>query len=543
MRKALLIIAAFSLLVASGVFAAEKATTSKITSVTVYPDRALVIREATIPLSPGLHKLVLSDLAGGIDDESIRGWGKGTAKVKLLGLNILRQELPRPSDEEIRRLEDKLEKLGTQIETAEQEKDILGLERTYLKTLVKSFIAVFNPGILSGDSAGARLAGTESLVKRRMQAIAKSKIEIKVRIRKLKRERSKVTEELNKLRHPGQSRKKALTVDIECKSGGSFTLGFSYIMRNAGWTPMYDIRAESHGEKIEIVSKAQVRQRTGEDWTGVGLVLSTAAPQIGGDMPEPQPRVLDFASEYAKKRRRIRFPMGGAGPASKAKAGLRAEAAPEPMPGAVAEVVTGETAVEFRVKKRKDISADGKPHIVPIGRDSFTGETRYLAAPIESPYAYLQAKVKNTSERSFLAGGANVFMSGKFVGQARLPLWAQGEKIDVPLGIDEGISIERKLISKKTDSLLGKTTVSYEWRIKVANNTGRSAILRLYEPIPQSRNSDINVKVTLNEPEPTRIGHGGRARWDMDLAAGDKKTIKLGYRVKYPSSKRVENLP
>ncbi len=537
MRKALLIIVAVSFLIAAGAPAAEKAATSKITSVTVYLDRALVTREVKLNLSPGVHKLVLRDLPGGINDESVRGWGKGTAKVKLLGLNMSREELPRPSDDDIRRLEDRLEELRIEIKAVQHEKSILDVERNYMQTLAKSFIEVFNPAIISGGSAGSRLSGTENLLKRRLDAIAKRKIELKARARQLDREWAKVKEELNKLRHPGWTKKKTLTVDLECKSGGSFTLGFSYIMRNAGWTPIYDIRADSRSGKIEIVSKAQVRQRTGEDWSTVELVLSTASPQVGGDMPEPQPLVLDFAAKYGKRRRSsLRF---GAMAAPKA-----AEAPPpEPMATAVAEVVSGETAVEFKIRKPRNISADGKPHLVPVSTDSFKGELRYVAVPIESPFAYLQAKVKNPLERSFLPGTANVFLAGKFVGKARLPQWAPGEEIDVPLGIDEGISIDRKLIQKKTDSFLSKTTVSYEWRIEVTNNIGRKTTLRLYEPIPQSRHNDIEVKVTLIEPEPTEIERGGRARWDLDMPGGAKKTIKLAYRIKYPSGREIENLP
>ena len=73
-------------------------------------------------------------------------------------------------------------------------------------------------------------------------------------------------EELNRLLHPGQTQQKSLSVDVECASAGSFTLQFSYIIYNAGWAPVYDIRADSKSGKIEIISKARVKQKTGEDW-------------------------------------------------------------------------------------------------------------------------------------------------------------------------------------------------------------------------------------------------------------------------------------
>lgn len=539
MRKLIIATIALSFLAVTGAPAADLKETSSITTVTVYPDRAMVTREASVKLSSGMHRIVLENLPGALQDDSVRVWGKGSAKVRLQGMGISRQDLPQASDADIRNLENKIQDIADKLTAINQERYILDVQKKYLESLINTFLQAFNKGILSGNSAEAKLAGAQSLVSTRLSAIADKRVALDVEERELREEMARLKEELNRVSHPGQSQQKTLTVDVECVSGGTFILNFSYIMGNSGWVPVYDIRAESKTGKVEIVSKARIVQRTGEDWNKVELILSTAAPQVGGDMPEPQPLVLDFVPEYRDEGRRV-----GGGVMRKAEALPPPPPPPgQPMTTSSAEMISGETAVEYKVKTPRTITAEGKPYTVPVATDTFDGELRYMAIPIESPYAYLQAKVKNTSENSFLPGEAGVFLAGKFVGKASLPNWAPGEEIDVPLGIDEGITIDRKLISKKTDTSLGKTTVTYEWRIEVTSNLKMATTLRLFEPIPQSRHNDIDVKVTLQEPEPTEMEQGGKARWDLNLNPGAKVTIKLGYRVKYPSGRQIENLP
>ncbi len=509
----------------------DKATETAIKKVTVYPDRALVTRQAKLNLTTGLRTVTISGLPGGLKDDSVRARGKGTAKVKLLGLNVSRKQLYRADEEQIRELEEKLESLRSRIQRLKDERAVLNEETEYIESLADNFVKVYNRGILMGSYSPEKLAGTEKMIARRLEAIAESRVEAGAEIRKLKKKVEAVREELNKLKRPGRSEKKELEVELQCLSGGEFNLEFTYVISGAGWKPVYDVRAEPGNEKIELVSRARITQRTGEEWENVQLVLSTASPHVGGEMPEPRPRVLNIAEGKGKR--------GWGDMLGMAKFQAKAPR----VDTAAAQVAKTETAAEYRIEKPYTISADGKPHFVPIGTDTFEGEFSYAAIPSRSPYAYLQAKVENTADKSFTGGSASIFLSGRFVSRVSIPDWAPGEEIEMPLGIDENVSVERKLLNKKTETFLGKTTVSYKWKISVANNLNKNTLLKLYEPIPQSRHEDIEVKVTSTDPEPSETEQGGKARWDIELDRGEKQEITLGYKIKYPSDKKVRNLP
>ncbi len=69
--------------------------------------------------------------------------------------------------------------------------------------------------------------------------------------------------------------------DTEPRSAERVTLVVTYTVPGARWAPAYTLRvAEAQGAKrqVELAMRAVVCQRTGEDWRGVRLSLSTANP-------------------------------------------------------------------------------------------------------------------------------------------------------------------------------------------------------------------------------------------------------------------------
>ena len=71
------------------------------------------------------------------------------------------------------------------------------------------------------------------------------------------------------------------------------------------------------------------------------------------------------------------------------------------------------------------------------------------------------------------------------------------EEMSLSLGVDEGITIERKLQKKFTEyaGVFSKDTkVRYEFTLDIANGKGREIILDLMDQFPVSRNEKIKVE-------------------------------------------------
>ncbi len=84
-----------------------------IIAVTVYQDRARVTRRNTVELEVGTHELTVQDLTLLLDPDSVRASGEGTARVRLLGVDVRRTfftETPSvPAADLKRRLQEKLD--------------------------------------------------------------------------------------------------------------------------------------------------------------------------------------------------------------------------------------------------------------------------------------------------------------------------------------------------------------------------------------------------------------------------------------------------
>ncbi|MCL4226895.1 MAG: DUF4139 domain-containing protein [Myxococcales bacterium] len=84
---------------------------------------------------------------------------------------------------------------------------------------------------------------------------------------------------------PGSVRK-ALVITVEPEGdGGEVEVAASYLVPGARWAPSYVVRLDGAGG-LRLELRASIAQATGEDWAGVALEVSTAAPLRRLELPE-----------------------------------------------------------------------------------------------------------------------------------------------------------------------------------------------------------------------------------------------------------------
>ena len=69
-----------------------------------------------------------------------------------------------------------------------------------------------------------------------------------------------------------------IVVDKANAPGGKVRL--NYLVNSAGWRPQYKLRAGAEKDPVQVEYLAALTQQTGEDWSGVDVVLSTAQPLL-----------------------------------------------------------------------------------------------------------------------------------------------------------------------------------------------------------------------------------------------------------------------
>ena len=75
-----------------------------------------------------------------------------------------------------------------------------------------------------------------------------------------------------------------------------------YFVQGAKWTPTYVCRLNSATNTAAIALRALICQRTGEDWSGVQIELSTATPTVWCELPELPSLRLGRSQAFASKK-------------------------------------------------------------------------------------------------------------------------------------------------------------------------------------------------------------------------------------------------
>ncbi len=86
-------------------------------------------------------------------------------------------------------------------------------------------------------------------------------------------------------------------------------LELEYFIPGARWKPAYDLHFASALGRLRVETAAVVDQATGEDWEQAALVLSTAMPGRGIDLPELLTWTLGERSEFVPQLRPRRAPF------------------------------------------------------------------------------------------------------------------------------------------------------------------------------------------------------------------------------------------
>ena len=525
---------------------------SKIQSVTVFKNRALVERSAQKELKKGDHKIVFENLPLGIDPDSIQV--NGSNNVILQDVKLKNVYPKSTSDKERKELENEKQRMDELIAEIEDNMANLNGQKNFLQNMAatasesqkKSIFVLMPPEKLMAnlDFYRKSLDKTDTQIRKLSKEKAELQKSLKIVINEQKRFNNKGLKEMRQV-------ELSLFVEEAC----SIDLKLSYIIFNASWKPVYDLRASSTEKKMNVSYNAVVSQNTGEKWEDVYLKLSTAQAHLSATQPELSPWFIDFYAEpqfdmMLEKADRKRSKKKNARMLSaKAEMSVEAMEISEPMLRPEAIVETGATSVVFAIPGKNTISDNGEEHKVGISAFEFKADYQYNSVPKMSPFAFLTAKVKNTSDFPMLAGKSNVFLDNNFVTSSQIPLVAPNEEFKTSLGIDEGIKIEHKLINKfhKDEGLFSKKAkVSYEFKIIIKNNKITDENIVVEDQIPISQNNEI--KVELIEPkykddsETLKITESKFLKWEIKLKTKEEYIIPIKFQVEYPRDESIVGL-
>jgi uncharacterized protein (TIGR02231 family) len=534
---------------------------SKIGSVTVYTDRAVVARSATLEIkAPGVVEAEFTSLPTALMDQSLQASGRGTAQATILDLSTKTVHLEAPQNERVKTLEQELQALQRQQQQLDDKEAIVKQQEGYLAKILGSTAAP--PAQGQARPAVEEWAKLLSFQQEQLVKYTQQHRELAVEKTALLAKISAAQQNLDELRGDSGRDVKVVVVRLDAASAGSLELKLSYAVPGANWTPGYDARLRVEARQLELAYFGHVRNRTGEDWSGVALTLSTAKPSLGGGVPELSPWIVDVYQPVDKmmvrgSRSDSSMPLASMAPRMRMPEGksIAFEEAPAlSVQQAFATVDSSTTSATFRITAPFTLRSDGSTQKVSIATVKLASKLQFDAVPKLAETAYLNAKVTNSSEYPLLAGAVNTFLDDSFVATSRLKTVMPGEKFDLALGADEGITVKRRLVNRFTENvgLTSKTVrVTYESLVTLTNNKKTAERVVFKEPIPVSRHEQVEVQLltpaerelsTKESPKDIELEEGGRLVWKVDLKPGEKREFPLKIQVQHPVGASVSGL-
>lgn len=526
-------------LVLSAMAQTEKQVDSKISRVTVFLNRAQVTRELKTRVEAGRTNLVLSGLTANLDQQSIQVSGKGA--ITILGISHNQNYLSdhnRPKSLQV--LYDSLDIYRKQIVHEQHQKEVLNKEEQLLLSNQK--IGGNNQNLSVNE-----LKAMADFYRSRLNDIGAGKIKSDERIKKINERMAKLNQQIREQNDLYNRNTSEIVVSVSADAATAVELEVNYIVANAGWYPVYDLRAANTRSPVQLNYKANVFQSTGEEWKNVRLKLSTANPSLGGVKPELYSWYLDFYNPAAI--------YGSRAPEKKIM--IRGMSSVPAQEKVADEVVLEEAATisdftqtiqtslntEFDISLPYTVSSASKPTLVDIRNHEMKAEYLYSTAPKLDQDAFLLARATGWEEFSLLPGEANVFFEGTFVGKSYIDPNVIKDTLSVSLGRDKRIVVKREKVKDFTTrrTIGSNIREAFAWEVSVRNTKNEAVKILVEDQVPVSQNSQIEVTV-LDVAGAKYNKDTGKLVWEMNLQPNETKKVVYKFEVKYPKDKTISGL-
>jgi uncharacterized protein (TIGR02231 family) len=109
------------------------------------------------------------------------------------------------------------------------------------------------------------------------------------------------------------------------------------------------------------------------------------------------------------------------------------------------------------------------------------------------------------------------------------------------LGVDDRMKVERKLTRRETGKamLSGNRRTSVTYTITIENRLPQPARVTVIDQFPVSRHEEVKVRDTEARPDPKERTELDVVTWEVEIAAGGKQEITLGFTLEHPKNERL----
>lgn len=556
-----------------------------IKNVTLYQGTALVTREVKISAErEGAFEVVVEGLPTATDPESVfADEGRGV-EVRSVTCRMRSSEETKRVESAVAKLDGLIKALDRKVSNARNEIALRRIRQDYLRSL-GDFVAPaaqqeMAHGVLQADELASVTKMHFTEYETASQEIMKLTNEIdddSEVLQGLRRERDKLA--------AGPTQIYDAVVFVEKKAGEEAVFDLNYLVRDCGWSPVYNVRGTHGGADVRIEFNAIIHQVSGEDWNNAGLVLSTASPTVNAKNPEltalhvqvEQAGVLnEMPQQAANQVARYNDALKGVKEANKkvlsgksvedfADANFAANemAASAQLvelsmrAGQFAQLNRNreeeDLAIQYELDRAVTVVSRREAQMVPVLSADCPAEFYHVATPVLTSAVFREAELINSSGRDLLGGQVNVYLDDKFIGRTEMPTIARGRSYTLGFGVDGQLRARRALVDRTETVQGGNRLVEIDVEVVLDNFKKEPVSLRLRERTPfMDDTSSLRVSLSQtssplsSDRDYSRFERPkGILRWDLKVepGAGEEATaINYSYRLEYDKNVTLEEV-
>lgn len=508
---------------------APKPIALPVTAVTCLEDRAHIERSTVLDLEAGVQRLRLGPVSALAVDRTLHAELTSDHPATVLDVRIVRAWTPRepspPTDDDsalrhrVHALEEEQRELG-------QRRDRLNARLDLLGRLAGDLLREIGEGAGFGETERPRWARELDRVDAERDAHAEQLRSVQVRLTVVANELSDIQGALDLSEEEPAELVGHIELTVKTAAAGPVGLRLSHLTPCALWRPAY--RAVLDGDGLTLETDAMVWQRTGEDWSGVRLTLSTARSALATDPPRLDEDRLTLKDRSAAERRTVEVEL------REEEIGTLGPATVLGLPG----LDDGGEARVLRSPAPVSVPGDGAAHRVRLSAFTAPAPSEYACSPELSPLVTQVVRFDNRSGHALLAGPVDLVRGSGFSGRGTLDFTAPGSPVELAFGsCDDHRVVRDTEESRDVAGLTQRTVVTRTVRLHLSRFSAPGEhgdrVVAVRERIPVSEVSAVEVRLRKDacSPAPDTVDAEGIARWDVALPPGGRRTVTLVYEL------------
>lgn len=564
---------------------------SEISKITVYPKGAVIHRTAEVDLKKGLNTVIIDNLTTTVDVQTLQIGGLGDFEILSMKFELFfPHQKTKPKAQEL--IEDSLEIVSDALFILNREKQALDEEYAMILT---------NQNLSNAQGFGvSEINEMANYYRERFRDIGVLKLRNQKRIDSTMIQERRLKSELDKIEQSKFEQVGRIIVEINSEFKTKALLKCTFYTPMASWTPIYNIKATSGKDEIEVDYNALVCQETGVKWDEVKLELSTTKANLTSQKPEVRPWYLDYYSSYSLEQYQNKLIDKGntssnmniseenfqnmevrsATDVAKNTAGVYSAddgsgdlvirgtragtdyyyidgmkvVGSSSIPNTIdqrsyrtyqpqyakGELVFNALNTTYDIENNYTIFSHQNPKQVFIKQISIPASFNHYSVPGKERESFLTASIYDWGSYDLIPGNATLFYNNTYVGKTFVLTHTLDDTLQVSLGRDQSVVVEQKKISGLSTTKKNVSSIKKKQVYEItARNNGKSEVeIEIYDRIPVSKRKEIVV--TVEELADADYNEEtGILKWKKVLKPGEHLTWRIEYDVKYPKGKIV----